>query len=786
LSLPIGEFFITLFIFISFLFMSGLFYRKYVDRYPRLVHSKIMLGAASGILGILLIVFKICIGPHMIIDLRHIAVVISALFGGIPSAVLTAALISIGRISIYGFNNDSIAASINVILTAIIMGAFHKTKLPHFYIFLWMNIIGLIGLSVMLLLSLYDNPVLLIQALRNHWIISLLGGSIIYFILEFILKSNRDFFELKLQETQYRQLFTRYERVIKQIDEVIFQVDLAWEWIVLNPAWTTITGYSLEETAHLKFEELVHPLDKESWRQLMGSFLQSEEDSLTYEIRILTKDNQTKWLEIKMGFTKDENAHNPSIIGTMNDITVNNRLKEELEFNSFKLKSLIDHVQSGVIFVETYTQSLIVNESFLKMFNIPTNPVHFKDIEPYFRDHSKLFHLTDKHWTSFEAKQPILNEEFILTDGTMISRDYVPVVYSQDSMGHLWNYRDVTIQKKTEIALKRNELFLQSLMSLPPLAYYVVNYETDDILYFNANFCTIWGLEGFEQDMRNRKVKNTDIIRNCLQSIMNVSTFIEASKPLQDQHNQSTIEDEIGFKDGRIIRWYSTPLIDDKELGFGRLHIFEDITSKKLMQEQLQAETSRRVILEERERLFREIHDNTAQVLFFLNVSLVEGNLDDAMIAVKEIDQNLRQTIFNLRSSPKEVISFQQKMNKWTLEWSLATGIEVSRIFGVPDHFFKENEEIQLFLIIQEAFTNIRKHSQASHVELNFHIFKDTWKFIIRDNGRGIDESSFTNENFGIFIMYRRALDIGVSLNIQRHDAGGTELIVQGGNNYNE
>ena len=68
----------------------------------------------------------------------------------------------------------------------------------------------------------------------------------------------------------------------------------------------------------------------------------------------------------------------------------------------------------------------------------------------------------------------------------------------------------------------------------------------------------------------------------------------------------------------------------------------------------------------------RELHDDLAQTLFFLNVKLRQGDIEEAKAAVSEIDNSLRQAIFNLRTPPEEGTSLEQRIHTYLRE--LAVG----------------------------------------------------------------------------------------------------------------
>ncbi|PZE19925.1 sensor histidine kinase [Paenibacillus xerothermodurans] len=195
----------------------------------------------------------------------------------------------------------------------------------------------------------------------------------------------------------------------------------------------------------------------------------------------------------------------------------------------------------------------------------------------------------------------------------------------------------------------------------------------------------------------------------------------------------------------------------------------------------LAAEQSRRAVYEERERLAQELHDNIAQILFFLNVQLKKGQLQEARAAVSEIDEQLRQAIFNLRTAPEDGATFAARLHAWLEQWSRITGIAVEQSIEMPQDGVPPSTEVRLFAIIREAFTNIRKHSQADHATIEFSGAGEgkVWRLVIRDNGAGIAETAWGRENrYGVALMRKHAEELRAELTIRTHDQGGTEVLV--------
>lgn len=213
----------------------------------------------------------------------------------------------------------------------------------------------------------------------------------------------------------------------------------------------------------------------------------------------------------------------------------------------------------------------------------------------------------------------------------------------------------------------------------------------------------------------------------------------------------------------------------------------------------LAEEQTKRAVLEERERLARELHDRIAQMLFYLNVSLKDGKVGEARSVVAEIDGHLRQAIYNLRRPPGEDRSFAAHINGWLEEWRLLTGIRVEAETDFPADYFTEKERIALLGIIQEAFTNIRKHAGASEVAFRLVADGQGWEMRVRDNGQGSGTGFANGEQgggsagavtangdawgkgkYGISIMKKRALELGADLAIHTGPGDGWELVLTG------
>ncbi|GIP39264.1 hypothetical protein J31TS4_25440 [Paenibacillus sp. J31TS4] len=193
----------------------------------------------------------------------------------------------------------------------------------------------------------------------------------------------------------------------------------------------------------------------------------------------------------------------------------------------------------------------------------------------------------------------------------------------------------------------------------------------------------------------------------------------------------------------------------------------------------LSEERARRAVYEERERLAAELHDNIAQTLFFLNVKLQKGQLEEARSIISSINGDLRQAIFNLRSLPEDGVGFEERIRRWLDEWSMVAGVEAGIYFDLNGHLFTSAEEVQLFGTIQEAFTNIRKHARATQAELQLVAKDDNWMLRVTDNGIGMPVTEEEQQNrYGVSLMRQRAAQLGAVFQLHGRSCGGTELVL--------
>ncbi|GMR20688.1 MAG: hypothetical protein BMS9Abin36_1284 [Gammaproteobacteria bacterium] len=198
-------------------------------------------------------------------------------------------------------------------------------------------------------------------------------------------------------------------------------------------------------------------------------------------------------------------------------------------------------------------------------------------------------------------------------------------------------------------------------------------------------------------------------------------------------------------------------------------------------------------IMEERNMIGNELHDSLAQSLVSMRLQAkMLGELlykKDLLSAQNEL-RGLRSAIDEAHDSLRELLAnFKSRMDgrglvptikELALQFREETGIAVFLQNEWHEFSFTPTQEVQVFRIIQEALTNIRKHSNAGNVRIMLHQINDEhFDVMIEDDGLGMshNESSVKRgENIGITIMTERAQRIGGKLSVESEVSEGTRV----------
>jgi two-component system nitrate/nitrite sensor histidine kinase NarX len=207
----------------------------------------------------------------------------------------------------------------------------------------------------------------------------------------------------------------------------------------------------------------------------------------------------------------------------------------------------------------------------------------------------------------------------------------------------------------------------------------------------------------------------------------------------------------------------------------------------------LESEARRVAIMEERAIIGNELHDSLAQSLIGmrLQVKLLGENLARGDVSLAQYEAGrLRRAVEQANDDVRELLTnYRLKIGEGGLARTLAELLErFRRDTGIAVFFQNEcasldlapAQEIQVFYIIQEALTNIRKHSGARNVRLLLNNQDELYTVLIEDDGLGAAElaGASTGEHAGLAIMRERTERLQGQIVIESEPGEGTRIVL--------
>ncbi len=201
------------------------------------------------------------------------------------------------------------------------------------------------------------------------------------------------------------------------------------------------------------------------------------------------------------------------------------------------------------------------------------------------------------------------------------------------------------------------------------------------------------------------------------------------------------------------------------------------------------------VILQERDRLAREMHDSLGQTLSYLGLKVMEleklllsGEHEKALssiqameLAVQNATAEVRESILALKTSLKPGRGLLQAIEEYLINFGEQTGIETEiGIEGGDQLSLAPSAQVQILRIVQEALTNVRKHARARTARINIGVKAKEVLISVEDDGQGFNLDEVLQEpgqRYGMHTMRERAEEIGGSLTINTGPGKGTKLI---------
>jgi two-component system, NarL family, sensor kinase len=580
--------------------------------------------------------------------------------------------------------------------------------------------------------------------------------------------------ERQQTEAALRQSEANYRNLLQTANSVIIRYDPQGRIRYINDYGVKLLGYEEHQILGRTLFETIIP-DIETFgrdvKPFIHDLLRNPQSYPQTDGENLCRDGRRVWMVWSNQAIFNEQGELVEILSVGNDTTQRRQAEEALQRSEAKFRNIFENSQVGIFRVRLSDGLLLdANQRHANLFGFdsPEEIVGLEHVTGYYAEPSGHQHAIellkrDREVRSYEAQMR-------KRDGTVFwglfsfylnaADDYIEGVIA-----------DISDHKQAEAALQASEAELRALFSAIP----------DPMCIFTAEgqlVCAIKGNPSYGEEYREEYTGKTlyqlyakeqaDEFLNYIQQVLRTQQVLTV------EYSQWIAGRETWFS-ARI-----APIQHEQVIWLAR-----NITLQK------QAEAAS--ILEERNRMAREIHDTLAQAFtgILAQVGAAKQVLTDDVEAtqahldlIEELARTglieARRSVVALRPQLLEEGSLQSALHRLVAQIRTAA-MDTTLYYEIEGSVYSLPAEVEsnLLRIGQEALTNAMRHANADEIRVELGYDRDRVCLRVKDNGQGFGVGSIpSSEGFGLLGMSERAERIGAQLTIRSQPGQGTEIIV--------
>jgi two-component system NarL family sensor kinase len=575
-----------------------------------------------------------------------------------------------------------------------------------------------------------------------------------------------------------------YRNLLQTANSIILRYDPQGRIHYINDYGLRFFGYEEHELLGGTLLETIVPETETSGRdrkQFIQDLLRNPASYSHVEGENLCRDGRRVWVAWSNQAIFNEQGQIVEILSVGNDITQRKQAEAALQRSEAKFRAIFENSQIGIFRVRI-SDGLILeaNQRFADLFGFdsPEEMIGLETTTSYYVNPSERQQFLellkrDKEVRSYEVQMRKRDGRvFWLLFSSYLNADneYIEGVIA-----------DVSDCKQAEAALQTSEERLRLALTASNQGLYDLNIKTEEIVV-NPEYALMLGydpatyhvtksewIESLHPDDRESVVAVYDA---CITG--EVPNFqVEYRRRTQNGQWKWILDV------GKIVAW------NESGEPIRALGVYRVIDDRK------RAEAAS--ILEERNRMAREIHDTLAQTFTGILAQVGAANqvlTDDLEAAQAHLDLIRELARTGLIEARRSVIALRpQLLEEGNLQSALhhlvtqiraaANGTTLYYEVKGTAYALPPEVESNLLRIGQEALTNAIRHANADEIRVELIYEHDQFLLRVKDNGQGFGVGSIpSSEGFGLLGMSERAERIGAQLTIASQPGQGTEVIV--------
>lgn len=217
----------------------------------------------------------------------------------------------------------------------------------------------------------------------------------------------------------------------------------------------------------------------------------------------------------------------------------------------------------------------------------------------------------------------------------------------------------------------------------------------------------------------------------------------------------------------------------------GFVKVTRDITERKRVQDRLE----QLLVMEDRERIARELHDGAIQSLFAVGMGLqglavrttdaeIQARIEASVVQIDRVIRDLRNYIFGLRPGILADSQLHQALTRVAQDFQKRTG--VTTVVDIDPHVAARlnSQAGELIQLTTEALSNVARHAEATTCRVSLHSNQSGVVLEVDDDGKGFNKARVQGTGQGMRNLRERANKLGGRLLITSKPHQGTSVRV--------
>ncbi|PSR06150.1 MAG: hypothetical protein BRD49_01985, partial [Bacteroidetes bacterium SW_10_40_5] len=273
-----------------------------------------------------------------------------------------------------------------------------------------------------------------------------------------LIKIKGTFQDITTQQETYEKLQARekqYRELVNTAQDIIYRTDREGYLVFINAIGPKVTGYSEEELLGMYYLDMVDPEYRAEAVNWYKQQAKNKQSTSYLEFPIITKQGHRKWIgqNVQLSII---NEQADGFTAIARDITEIKQAEEQLKQTSSRLETLIENLHAGVLVENQEGQVVLANQHFCDLFylNCSNKDLIGYDCKDLIGKIKDQFANSDQFIEDIgeliQYREKKVSEELGLKDGRTIERNFIPINYAEENLGHLWQYRDISNRKEEE------------------------------------------------------------------------------------------------------------------------------------------------------------------------------------------------------------------------------------------------------------------------------------------------------------------------------------------------